>query len=204
VRGGKSKTTENGINAPFIAACPGIVPGGVVSKALIDFTDIGPTFAELAGLPIPPTSAVDGHSFANHLLGRSPDSQRSWILAMGGQNNAQVTDRGVENQYYFRDRVVRDQRYKLFIGPDRKVDKLIDLQTDPEEENDLTGIESPEAMKAKKALESIIESFPDRDNDPLYKPNPSQHWDRKPTKKSMIWKTGYPGEESQNTDEEQP
>ena len=35
VKGGKTKTTENGVNAPFIVNCPGLIPEGVVSNALV-------------------------------------------------------------------------------------------------------------------------------------------------------------------------
>ena len=48
-KGGKMKTTENGVNAPFIVSCPGLVPQGKVSDALIDFADMHLTFADLAG-----------------------------------------------------------------------------------------------------------------------------------------------------------
>ena len=50
VNGGKTKTTENGINAPFIVSCPGIVPQGKTTDALVDFTDMLPIFAELGGI----------------------------------------------------------------------------------------------------------------------------------------------------------
>ena len=49
VRGGKARTTENGINAPFIANCPGLVPAGKTSDALVDFTDFAPHAGRVGG-----------------------------------------------------------------------------------------------------------------------------------------------------------
>ena len=48
VRGGKSMLSENGVNAPFIINAPGIVPEGITSDALIDFSDLLPTLCDLA------------------------------------------------------------------------------------------------------------------------------------------------------------
>ena len=189
VRGGKSETTENGINVPFIVNGPGHVPAGRVTDALVDFTDLLATFADLAGTSVP-DGAVDGRSFAELLLGRAADSPRTWMMAMGGQNKAQVSDHGVENQWYFRDRVIRDKRYKLFIGTDRQVARFIDLKTDVDEQMDLIGTESSEALAARKRLEHVIAGLPSRDADPRYKPNPKQAWDRQPTVESQVWKSG--------------
>ena len=71
VTGAKSKMVEAGTAMPFIANGPGLVPAGVVSDALTDFTDILPTFAELAGAAPDPQFVVDGTSFAPLLLGRA-------------------------------------------------------------------------------------------------------------------------------------
>ena len=40
--------SENGVNTPFVVNAPGIVPKGKVSDALIDFSDLLPTFCDLA------------------------------------------------------------------------------------------------------------------------------------------------------------
>ncbi|WP_146530570.1 sulfatase-like hydrolase/transferase [Novipirellula artificiosorum] len=54
VRGGKAKMSEqNGTAMPFIVSCPGTVPAGIETDALIDFSDMLPTFAELGGGELP-------------------------------------------------------------------------------------------------------------------------------------------------------
>jgi arylsulfatase A-like enzyme len=145
IPGGKAKTVEPGVNIPFIVNWPGTIRDGQVSNALVDFTDIIPTIAELAGLPVPGPDTVDGRSIAAYLRGETNRVDRDWILAMGGRNNAKVSNRGVENEGYFRDRVVRDERYKLYIGTDRRPQKPADLPVDPDEKPDIAGQESQTA-----------------------------------------------------------
>lgn len=78
VQGGKGKMTNAGTHVPLIASWPGHVPSGEVSDALIDFTDFLPTFADLAGAPLPSDRTIDGVSFVPQLLGR--DTQhRPWV-----------------------------------------------------------------------------------------------------------------------------
>ncbi|NWK54636.1 sulfatase-like hydrolase/transferase [Verrucomicrobiaceae bacterium N1E253] len=177
VKGGKTKTTENGINAPFIVNCPGRVPKGKTTDALIDFADLLPTFAELAGTQPSSKFQCDGVSFAKLLLGQADDSPRTWILGMGGRNEARLTADGVQNKYRFRDRVVRNKRYKLYFNLERKPVKLVDLKTDPGEQTNL--IERPELQPVIKELQSVEKQWPDEDKAPVYTPNPPQKWDVK-------------------------
>lgn len=192
IPGGKARTIEPGVNIPFIASQPGTLSEGVVSDRLLDFTDIVPTFADLAGLPVPGPDQVDGVSLAPLLRGEEQPPRRDWILAMGGQNNAKVSAAGVENEWYFRDRVLRDERFKLYVGTDRQPGKLIDLANDPDETIDLTGNESPEALAARQKLAAVIPGFPERDADPRYTPQPPQPWDVPVTVASIRWKKGHP------------
>jgi arylsulfatase A-like enzyme len=190
IPGGKAKVIEPGVNIPFIASWPGTIPGGKVSEELSDFTDIIPTFADLAGQSIPGADKVDGCSIAPYLRGEEEHTNRSWILAMGGENNAKVSECGVENEWYFRNRVVRDERYKLYVGTDRKPSKLIDLQTDPEERKDITGDEDEAALASRQKFEALILNWPERDADPICSPQPPQPWDIPVTVKSIVWKKG--------------
>jgi arylsulfatase A-like enzyme len=181
-----------GVCVPFIVNCPGRVPEGVVTDALTDFTDLLPTCAELAGAELPAGHAIDGVSIADLLLGRADDSPRRWIMAMGGQNRARLTDQGVENEWHFRDRVLRDKRYKLYVGTDRRAQKLIDLQADPLEEHDLLPTAGAEAQAAAQKLVKAVETFPEADNEPAY--DPPQPAYVKVTAESGAWKKGRPGE----------
>ena len=195
IPGGKSKTIEPGCNIPFIANWPGTIPGGRVSDALVDFTDMIPTFSDLAGMEVPGKDRVDGESIAGYLRGETDGVSREWILSMGGRNEAKVSPVGVENAWVFRERVVRDERYKLYIGTNRSAEKYIDLHSDPDEQMDLTGSESEEAIASRKKLEGLIETFPTQDSDPRYSPQPPQEWDIPVTVESQVWKSGWPDKE---------
>ncbi len=189
VRGGKGRTTENGVNAPFIVNCPSLVPQGETSDALVDFTDMLQTFADLAGGTPEAGYTYDGVSLKDVFLGNAKASKREWILAMGSAP-ARMTDKGVQNVFYFRDRVVRDARFKLFIDTSRKPIKLVDLSKDLTETNNLIG--NPEYEEVLQRLTSIIDTLPAMDNDPRYEPLPANAWDKPASYEADIHKYGNP------------
>lgn len=196
VKGGKAKTTEPGVCAPFIVSWTGNIKSNKVSNALIDLSDIFPTCLDLAG--VEPKNEwligdkiykIDGHSFKEVLLKGTDYSHRKWILGMGGGNNARLTQNGVENQYIFRDRVLRNERYKLYINTKREPEKYFDLLYDPQEGNNLLDSLNTNERKINfRQLYEVIKTFPTNDNDPIYNPNPSQIWDVKITGESKLWK----------------
>jgi arylsulfatase A-like enzyme len=177
VKGGKGRPTENGVWEPFIVNCPGRVPAGVVSDCLTDFSDIMPTFVELAGAELPQGHVVDGKSIAKVILGEEEDGSRDWIMAMGG-GEGRVDENGrVMPIYEYRDRVIRDKRYKLFIDTNRQNEKLVDLLKDPAEEVNLLDSTKPRVMAALKKFTAVAATFPEKDAGPRYDPNPPQPWD---------------------------
>lgn len=192
VQGGKARTTESGICAPFIASWPAKITGGQETEALIDFTDFYPTCLELAGTDLSKLDAsitIDGQSFKGVLTGENQENQREWILGMGGGNNAKLTDKGVENQFHFRDRVLRNKRYKLYLGADRQAQQFFDLKVDPFEETNL--LEQLEEADRKSNFDQLLQvalSFPLKDNEPKYIPNPPREWDVEVTAESQVWK----------------
>lgn len=188
VRGAKASTTEPGLCVPFIVNSPGLVPAGVKTDALIDVTDLLPTFAELGGGKLQKGYTYDGKSFSDLILGKSNDSQKSWILGMGGKNEAKLTDQGVENAYVFRDRVIREKRFKLYVDSNKQPEKLVDVLADPVELNNLINSQDPDAKAALARMSALIPGFPSRDNDPIYTPLPDQPWDVEITAKSEVWK----------------
>ncbi len=189
VPGAKSQTTETGVCIPFIISWPAKIQAGSESSALIDFTDIFPTLLEVVGVQLAPhRESMDGVSFLPILQGQAA-SNREWILSMGGGNNARLTDQGVENQYRYRDRVLRNHRFKLYINTKRAPEKFIDLQDDPQElTNLLDSLGTGEVLENFNQLMKVAHSFPKSDQDPLYQPNPPQPWDVPVTAKSQVWK----------------
>jgi len=134
--------TERGINMPFIVNCPALVRGGRESDDLIDASDILPTLAGLAGAQLPRGVTIDGRSFAPQLLGKRPAKPwRTWCLTQ-----------------YYKNRVVRGQRFKLYSAGD-----FYDLSEDPLEQHSLTGttaLDNRETRAAYTRLGKVLKSLP--------------------------------------------
>lgn len=79
IYGMKETMFEGGSRVPLIVNWKGTVAAGRSSDNLIDFTDLLPTFAEIAGAA-PPSSgpALDGQSFAPQIRGE-PGTPRKWV-----------------------------------------------------------------------------------------------------------------------------
>lgn len=186
VKGGKGLSIQSGINEPFVVRWPLMIKEKRTSQALIDFTDLYPTFLDIAEVDYVKKS---GTSFYDILKDPTVRSTRDWVMSMGGGNHAALTENGVENQYRFRDRVIMDDRYKLYVNSNRKAEKLFDLKSDPHEKENLMddlGIDNRMARIDK--LMQIIMQQPQRDSDPKYTSNPKQDWDVAITKESQKWK----------------
>jgi arylsulfatase A-like enzyme len=187
VAGGKGTLKETGINVPFVVSCPGMVPAGVTSDALIDFTDLLPTFAELAGWQRSDLTGsfkgarLDGRSFARHLFGRERDGPRRWIMSMN-HTGAKLSPAGrLESASAYAERVVRNKRYKLWIDADRRSWKLVDLAADPYETDNLLDSGEPRHRRARARLERVVhEAFAQDDAAPRYDPLPKQPWELPP------------------------
>ena len=79
VRGGKGTPTIDGTHVPFIAWAPGRVPEAKVSEALVDFTDMLPTFAQIAGKP-ELVGKVDGVDQWPVIEGKKPSARQSIFM----------------------------------------------------------------------------------------------------------------------------
>ena len=167
VRGGKTYLTENGVNAPFIVNSPGIVPSGVVTDALIDFTDILPTFAELGGIEVSKKLVLDGKSFAPLLLVKTTDSSRDWTMALGSRA-ATLENGRVKNIYEFRDRAIRNKKFKAYVNYDQRIDEIYDLSNDLEEERNLINNRNAEVVAALRFFNKVVQDLPTEDAQPKY------------------------------------
>ncbi len=123
---GKHSNVENDVNAPLILSAPGMKHPGMHTDALVEFVDIYPTLAELAGLPLP--GHLEGTSFKQLL----DDPQRPWKTAAFSQYPR--GQKGGLMGY-----TMRTDRYRFTVWVGRKdharVDavELYDHQNDPQE-----------------------------------------------------------------------
>lgn len=175
VKGGKAKLTENGPRAPFIVNGPGLVPAGIETDELTDFSDLLPTFCELAGAPLPQDVPVDGKSIAKLILGKQKTGPRDWILAMGFGAGI-LDENGVRGVLDYAPRVIRDKRYKIHVH-DGAIREFYDLREDPGEATNLLGSASAEHAGALNKLRAVADAMPERDGRPRYDALPPQPWD---------------------------
>lgn len=130
----KHSNSENDTNAPLLLSVPGMKTAGAHSKSFVEFVDVYPTLAELAGLPLP--GQLEGVSFKPLLA----EPNRPWKPAVFSQyprGNGQ-THVGALMGYS-----MRTDRYRLTVWLARddhtKVDaiELYDESSDPQENTNI-------------------------------------------------------------------
>lgn len=132
--GKKGDMLECGGLVPLIASWPGVIASNQVSNTLIDASDLLPTFAEVAGAPLPTKNILDGRSFLPQLKGKN-ERPRDWIFCELG------------NKWY-----VRSDRWKL-----NREGELFDMIDAPFEERLLTNYaDNKEAIAAFKKLKAVL------------------------------------------------
>lgn len=190
IRGGKASLTQSGIDAPFIAKVPNTAKPGRESDALIDFTDIFPTFLELAGIKYGGEYPINGKSFASVLKGNKEKSLRDWTLSMGS-HPASLDENGWVRSYRdFRDRAFRDEQFKIYVDTNRKVYRIFDLENDPYEQVNL--IDETEKVKhIVKKYNKILSVIPTEDNDPKYAKSGKSYYDIPSEKLNKMSKSGH-------------
>lgn len=145
----KHSTCEHDANAPLILSVPGIKNAGQHTKALVEFVDIYPTLADLAGLPLP--GHLEGVSFKPLL----DEPNRPWKTAAFSQYPR--SQKGGLMGYS-----MRTDRYRFTQWVNRadhsKVDavELYDHQTDAQENQNLAG--RPENAALVKELTAKLET----------------------------------------------
>ncbi|MBS1830798.1 MAG: sulfatase [Acidobacteria bacterium] len=123
----KHSNVENDTNAPLLMSVPGMKQRGKRSSALVEFVDIYPTLAELAGLPLP--AHLEGTSFKPVL----DNPARKWKPAVFSQY-----PRGKIMGYS-----MRTDRYRFTVWVGRedhsKIEavELYDHKTDPQENTNI-------------------------------------------------------------------
>lgn len=79
IQGGKGTPTVNGTHVPMIVWAPGRVSQGGVSDALVDFSDVVPTLADIAGAPAK-AGKVDGVSQWPVFTGKAATARTSIFM----------------------------------------------------------------------------------------------------------------------------
>ncbi len=83
--GQKGGMEEGGGLVPFIISWRGVTPAGRLSENFTDASDLLPTFAEIAGAPLPGNRIIDGRSLLPQIKGETK-SPRTWAFTQLGEN----------------------------------------------------------------------------------------------------------------------
>jgi arylsulfatase A len=136
---GKGREADWGAHVPFIVRAPFLTEGGRVSRDLVDFTDLYPSFLELAGVKAPDGQRLDGKSFVPSLRGSDdPFDKRSWIYSQIGDF-----------------RMIRDWTHIV----DSK-GAFHNLLSDPRQERPVNPLDKI-APGRRKRLQMILDRFPE-------------------------------------------
>jgi arylsulfatase A len=135
--GAKGSMLEGGSLEPLIVNWPGVTPAGKVSRDLVDSTDFIPTFAELAGAPLPQGKVLDGRSFAPQVRGEK-GQPREWVFLQ------------LAKQWY-----TRNAGWKL-----TQAGELFDMSGAPWEEKPVPAdTKDPAALAARKQLQAALDQL---------------------------------------------
>ncbi|SUS08224.1 Iduronate sulfatase [uncultured Defluviicoccus sp.] len=127
----KHSNCENDTNAPLLLSAPGMKHRGMHAGALVEFVDIYPTLADLAGLPLP------GHLEGKSLRPLLDDPRRPWKQAAFSQYPRNYGGRSLMGYS------MRTDRYRFTVWLDRsgggKIEaiELYDHQADPQENTNI-------------------------------------------------------------------
>lgn len=127
----KHSNVENDTRVPLVISAPGMASAGQHTAALVEFVDVYPTLAELAGLPLP--GHLEGSSFKPLLA----DPKQSWKTAAFSQYPRKVAKQNLMG-YSMRTDRYRFTRWVLTADHSKvKAVELYDHQADPQENTNI-------------------------------------------------------------------
>lgn len=186
-RTGKFTVYDRGLNVPFVVRWPGVIQPNTRSDVMIHYTDVLPTFMEIAGGQAP--NNIDGKSFLEALTGNNEEIHN---YVYGVQSNQNIQQDAV-----FPARMVRSKKYKYIrnfnsievvehnYGENKYVnaflkrgaekfkhipfEELYDIENDPFEKVNLA--KDPDYKKNKSDLITELYSWMEEQGDFLVKDN---------------------------------
>ena len=166
---GKFTVKDIGLRVPFVVRWPEVIKAGTESNQLIHYTDVLPTFIEIAGGK--PTEAMDGKSMLPLLKGKD-DEINKYVYGVR-------TNQNILNSEIFPSRMIRDKRYKYI----RNFNALEVV------EQNLTGKPNVDFFikrGAEKFKNEPFEELYDLENDPFEQQNLSNNSELKAVKERLV------------------
>ena len=184
LKGAKGAFYEGGIRVPLVMNWPGVIQAGSHCNVPVTGVDYLPTFAELAGAPLPRKQPVDGASVVPLMHGESALKERAvfWhypLYLAGGQYNQVVPIAGTGRGYWRATpcSVIRQGDWKLIQFFETGDAKLFNLKVDIGESQDLSRNHPEKAAQMLTRLQewqrdtqAVIPTQPNPDFDPNFKP----------------------------------
>lgn len=165
LRGGKGRQWEGGIREPFHMKVPGVTEPGSKCDVPVSGIDYYATFLELAGLAIPDRQTIDGLSLTTLLRGDIDEAISSrdlfWHYPHYGNQGGEPSS------------IIRSHNWKLIHYFEDGRDELYDLDSDPEELEDVGSSNSELADELRKRLDAWLVEVdaklptPDPEHDPV-------------------------------------
>lgn len=121
---------ECNVHVPLIFSCPGLIKEGLRVPALVELADVAPTILELIGLPVP--QYMQAKSFAGILLGTAAPNHHKDAVYSEYYYSALASNPVYATMYF-------DGRYKMIVHHDDPISEFYDLETDPNEFDNLWG-----------------------------------------------------------------
>jgi choline-sulfatase len=137
----KSVFYESSVHVPLILRCPGKIEDGRISDALVEIIDVYPTLLEVAGAE--PSRRCFGRSLWPILNGEKTSHRDAVFSEIFRAGHYSV--------------MIRTERYKYAMDDTGDGYLLFDLQTDPEERNNLVG--HPDMRGIERELREDILRF---------------------------------------------
>ena len=166
---GKFTVKDIGLRVPFVVRWPEVIKAGTESNQLIHYTDVLPTFLDVAGGKT--TEDMDGKSFLPLLKGKD-DEINTYVYGVR-------TNQNILNSEIFPSRMIRDKRYKYI----RNFNALEVV------EQNLTGKPNVDFFikrGAEKFKNEPFEELYDLENDPFEQQNLSNNSELKAVKERLV------------------
>jgi arylsulfatase A-like enzyme len=139
---GKIVSYRESIQSRLFAFGPGITPG--IDKQIVGNIDLMPTFAEIAGLPVP--AWVDGRSLLPRFVPEPASNWRNAFLVQGGPGSEREGGKLDTTGRHFLTLVTMDYDYTKYANsPDRE---YYDSARDPHQLRNGAGTLTPEFKQA--------------------------------------------------------